>query len=406
MRSYLQFVATNRRFVGFGFFVAFSSSFGQTYFIGVFGPELRAEFALSHTDWGLSYMIGTLASACVLPWTGKLLDDVDLRKYTAVVGVALALACAFIAIVPVGWLLVVAIFGLRQTGQGLTSHIGSTSMSRYFEHERGRAIAICALGYAVGEASLPFFADLLIDVIGWRWTYALAAIVHLLAFLPFMLWLLIGHSARHASYLARIAELHASGRASNSAGWTRAQVIRDPRFLVMLPGLMAPSLVLTALFFHHLNIADAKGWAHAWITGSYVLYAISTVLTSLYAGQLIDRVGATRVVPWVMLPSCAGMVLLALSANLWVAWPYLILIGVSSGVTYTALAALWAELYGTAHLGAIRSLAVAITVLASGLGPVIVGGLLDFGLGVDAVLYALTVYSLLGGLLLKYGLSR
>ena len=98
--------------------------------------------------------------------------------------------------------------------------------------------------------------------------------------------------------------------------------------------------------------------------------------------------------------------MLALSAKAWIAWPYLILIGVSSGVTYTALAALWAELYGTAHLGAIRSLAVAITVLASGLGPVIVGGLLDLGLSVDTVLYCLAAYSLLGGLLIKFGLSR
>ena len=80
MRSYFDFVLSNRRFVGFGFFVAFASSFGQTYFIGVFGPELRAEFALSHTDWGVIYMIGTLASACVLPWTGKLLDDTDLTE--------------------------------------------------------------------------------------------------------------------------------------------------------------------------------------------------------------------------------------------------------------------------------------------------------------------------------------
>jgi len=406
VQSYLEFVLANRRFVGFGFFVAFASSFGQTYFIGVFGPELRAEFALSHTDWGVIYMVGTLASACVLPWTGKLLDDTDLRTYTGVVGVALACACAFIALVPVGWILVIAIFGLRQTGQGLTSHIAATSMSRYFEAERGRAIAICALGYAAGEAVLPFLADLSIDYFGWRWTYGLAALIHLLVFAPFMLWLLVGHGARHARYQSRLAQQRDKARGVAVAGWTRKQVMRDPRFLWMLPGLMAPSLVLTAMFFHHLNIADAKGWAHAWITGSYVLYAVATVVTSLYAGQLIDRISAVRVVPWVMMPSVVGLVMLALSANAWIAWPYLILIGVSSGVTYTALAALWAELYGTAHLGAIRSLAVAITVLASGLGPVIVGGLLDLGLSVDTVLYCLAAYSLLGGLLIKFGLSR
>ena len=77
--------------------MAFSSSFGQTYFIGVFGPELRAEFDLTHTAWGAIYMTGTLCSALVLPFTGKLIDRIDLRAYAGVVSVALALACVGIS---------------------------------------------------------------------------------------------------------------------------------------------------------------------------------------------------------------------------------------------------------------------------------------------------------------------
>jgi len=79
----MRFAAENRRFLFFGFLLAFSSSFGQTFFIGVFGPEVRAEFGLSHGDWSLIYMIGTLMSALALPWTGRLIDRVDLRLYTA-----------------------------------------------------------------------------------------------------------------------------------------------------------------------------------------------------------------------------------------------------------------------------------------------------------------------------------
>ena len=94
LASYLQFTSANRRFLGFGFFMALSSSFGQTYFIGVFGPAVQADFGLSHTGWSSIYMVGTLGSAALLPWTGKQIDRVDLRPYTALVCLLMVLACA------------------------------------------------------------------------------------------------------------------------------------------------------------------------------------------------------------------------------------------------------------------------------------------------------------------------
>ena len=131
IRDYLKFVAANLRFVTFGFFLAFASSFGQTFFIGTFGPAIQMEFSLSHTSWGTIYMVGTLGSAALLPWTGKQIDRFDLRPYTALVCILLTIACGFTAFVTTGVMLVFAIFLLRQSGQGLMSHIAITSMARY-----------------------------------------------------------------------------------------------------------------------------------------------------------------------------------------------------------------------------------------------------------------------------------
>lgn len=407
MRDYWKFALDNRRFIAFGFFVAFASSFGQTYFIGVFGPSLQREFALSHTQWGLVYMVGTMASAAVLPWTGKLIDSVDLRIYTATVGFALAGACVLIALVPGTFVLVIAIFALRHTGQGLSSHISATSMARYFDSARGRAIAIAALGFALGEALLPFVATQLIDIIGWRWTYASAGAFHLLLMVPLLWALLRGHGERHGAYLMRMAatSVMRDGELVRS-GWTRRQVLTDTRFYLMLPGLTAPSLVITGMFFHHLNVADAKDWSHAFITGSYVVYAATNVVTALVAGHLVDRFSAIKLVPAVLLPMIAGLAVLATSTSPWVAWLYLALLGISSGLTYTAIAAVWAELYGTAHLGAIRALAVAIGVLSSALGPVAMGTLMDAGIHLDDVLLLAVAYGLAGAAMLKLALRR
>jgi len=142
LNSYLRLALDNKRFLAFGLTMTFASSVGQTFFIGAFGPAVRGEFGLSHTSWGAIYMTGTLLSALVLPFTGGLIDRYAMRTYTTLVCTALVLAAAFMAAVPSAGFLVVAIFLLRQTGQGLASHTGTTAMARYFHADRGKAVAL------------------------------------------------------------------------------------------------------------------------------------------------------------------------------------------------------------------------------------------------------------------------
>ena len=139
LNAYRELLSTNRRLLGFGFVTALYSSFGQTYFIGIIGPAIQLEFGLSHTLWGTIYMIGTLASACLLPWTGALIDRLPLRRYTLAACFLLVFACAYITTTTGPVTLVLAIFLLRHAGQGLIMHISITSMARYFDRERGRA---------------------------------------------------------------------------------------------------------------------------------------------------------------------------------------------------------------------------------------------------------------------------
>jgi hypothetical protein len=53
---------------------------------------------------------------------------------------------------------------------------------------------------------------------------------------------------------------------------------------------------------------------------------------------------------------------------------------------------LWVELYGTAHIGAIRSVATAALVAASALGPGIAGLLIDLGVELDHQAFAYAIY--------------
>lgn len=400
LRTYLSLLASQPSLLGFGFVMAFASSIGQTYFIGAFGPSIQQEFDLSHGQWGGIYMAGTLLSAALLPWTGAQIDRVPLGSYTAMVVAAMVLAAVSMALVPSATFLVVAIFLLRQSGQGLASHTGTTSVARYFGSNRGKAVALAALGFATGETVLPVLAVLSIAVIGWRASYGGAALILALA-LPPTLWALL-----RGSYLRR-SQFSATGQSAGESlagSWTRKDVLRDKSFYLLLPAVIAPSFIVTALFFHHLTLAELKGWSAAWLAGSYWVYALGSVLATLAAGPLIDHLTAVRVLPGFLLPLAAGLLILwEFSDPIW-AWPYLFFVGLTSGVTFTAIIALWAEVYGLKHIGAIRSLAVSISVFASALGPVVMGALMDGGVSVETICLLFALYCLSASLLLVIGL--
>jgi len=402
---YIRVLRENRELPLFGFTTSFSSSFGQTFFIGVFSPTIQAEFALSHTSWATIYLFGTLASAALLPWSGKQIDRVSLGVYAACVWGLLAIACLTfsLAAAPLG--LVLGIFLLRQSGQGLMSHLALTTMARFFERARGRAIAISTLGFAFGEAVLPFIAVVMLTWVGWRWSYRGAALLVLIAAIPALYFLARGRAKLHVNP-KRVPNAGSDALGARLTGWTRAEVLRDSRFYLLLPGLLCPSIVITAMFFHHLNLADLKGWSHQWVTGSYVLYAAAATLTSLVAGQLVDRFGAIRIVFATLLPQGAGLIFLAaLDSNL-AFLPYILLIGVTTGFSHTVVAALWAELYGIAHIGSIRSLAAALSVFGSAFGPVTMGTMMDLGISAERVCIIFAAYCLAGTTLIWFALNR
>ena len=399
--DYWRFAQSNARFLGFGFFLAFLSSAGQTYFIGVFGSEIQSDFGLDAGSWGRIYMVGTLGSALLINWSGALIDRFDLRVFTALTLLGLTAACLVMGSVSSPLFLVIGIFMLRQFGQGLSSHAGITSMARYHDTDRGKAIALAAIGFAFGEAILPVAGLYASQIWGWRNTYYVVALV-VFASMLLALWLLKGHTSRHAAHTDALDKR--AREETIRIDYTRREMLSESRFYLMLPAMIAPSMIGTALFFFPSEIASAKNWSSLWLTGNYWLYSLVSVVTTIYSGILIDRFSARRIVPLFLLPLALALVVLNLSDHRFMVWPYMFFMGVSSGLYFTGLSALWAELYGARHLGAIKSMTNAIMVFSSALGPALVGTLLEWQISFLAISLLLAAFCLVATALLVYTL--
>jgi len=140
------------------------------------------------------------------------------------------------------------------------------------------------------------------------------------------------------------------------------------------------------------------------VTGNYWLYSIVSVSVTVYSGVLIDRFSARRVLPYFLLPLGLSLVVINLSSHSYLVWPFMLLQGITSGLYFTGLSSLWAELYGARHLGAIKSMTNAIMVFSSALGPATVGSLLEWQVSFLTITLSLAGFCVVATLLLVHAL--
>lgn len=411
---YLQLLRREWRFLGFGFWLTFLSSLGQTYFIFVFNDDVRAAFDLSDGDYGGCYAVATLASAFTLVHVGRMIDKVRLVRWTLAVCLAGVVACVLMSTASSIVMLIVALFALRFSGQGLMGHTAFTSMGRYYEAQRGKAVSIAALGFAAGNGVFPGLGVALLDAMTWREAWALMGGVLLVGFMPLALWLLRGHDERHAGHVAR---LEARNRprdvddedepeVDEPRQFTRGEVLRDPRFYLLVPGLVSPTFILTGLIFHQRRLAEQKDWSVEWVATCFVAYAIAVSISSLWSGRAVDKLGARRLAVAYLVPLALALVVVASFEGDAVAMIYLVLAGLTAGAGGPVVGSLWAELYGVLHLGAIRSISSSLMVVSTALAPFLLGWLLDEGVGMNAQSWGCLVYMVLGMLGIAVALRR
>jgi MFS family permease len=376
--------------LGFGFLLAFGSSVGQTYFISLFAGEMRAELDLSHGDFGGLYTLATMASAGMLVWLGKFADRFDLVGLSILTLAILAGVALLMAGIQSALWLTIALFGLRLGGQGMLSHLAITAMGRWFTQQRGRALSVAMLGFPMGEALFPALVALLLGLLSWRQVWVGAALGLALFIMPMLLWL--GRQVRQRG-LDRPDPQLSQKEGKQTVSWSRQQVLRDGRFYGLLPGLLAPPFIITGVLFHQIHLVETKAWTLTEFTAFYPLYAGSATAVALGLGWLVDRYSASQILPFYLLPLGIGLSLLSISDELLVAGMFMALMGCTAGGATIVLGALWAELYGTVHLGAIRALAMALLVLATALAPGAMGWLIDLGISLDLQFRLLAVYT-------------
>jgi predicted MFS family arabinose efflux permease len=363
----------------FGFIFTFFSSFGQSYFLGLFNSSIREALSITHGQFGSIYASATLCSSLLLIWVGKKIDDVNIFKFAFFVIILLSFACFFFSRITSVFLLFIAIFLMRFSGQGMMSHTASTTISRYFTKTRGRALSISWFGLSSAEFIMPVLMVYLLTFIDWQNLWLIFSI-SVLIILPIASFLLIKN-------------LNLDSREANDENfkeveikqWKRREVIKDYRFYIISFNMLAMPWIFTGFAVFQSFVQTSKGWGPYVIAQSFMSYSVLSVLTLFLSGFLIDKFTSRKLLIYMNIPLLLSVIVLFLFDTPITAFIFLGLVGISNGFANILGSSTWAELYGVKYLGSIKALTTALMVFATAFGTALFGYLIDIGFTVGDI---------------------
>ena len=366
--------------VVFGFIFTFFSSFGQSYFIGIFNSSIRADLSITHGQFGTIYAAATLLSSLVLVWIGKKIDDMDVFKFSIFVIILLAFACYFFSTIKIVPFLFLGIFLLRLSGQGLMSHTATTTISRFFEKTRGKALSATWLGLSAAEFILPVLMVFLLTTISWRNIWTTISILVLLI-LPIVSFFLV----REVKLETRESSLEEEKKSFKIRDWTRTQVLKDYRFYIIALNMLAMPSIVTGVFVYQSFILSSKNWGPFVIAQSFMAYSILSVITLSVTGFLIDKFTSRKLLIFMNIPLMFAAIVLYSFESPISSFFFLGLVGICNGFANVLGSSFWAEVYGVKYIGGIKALTTSLMVFGTAAGTAMFGLFIDAGYSINSI---------------------
>jgi MFS family permease len=331
----------------------FASGPGQSFFLAVFVAYLVRDAGVTRSSFAVLYALATIVSSAMTIGVGRLVDREGVRWVWLGVAAGLASACLALSVATGPLMVLVALCLMRGFGQGSFPLLGTMLVAGRFDARRGRALSVSAQGLTLAGVLLPLLGASLISALGWR------AALHVIAIGLFVVIFPLG--------------LFAGGRpARRTAGEPPpvrlGEALRRPGVAGLLGILGVPPLISTAIIVYGVSVLGRAGLSTTAAAGVISATALAGAVGAVVGGQLSDRF-APRVLLVALGAMLAAAVALLLPSVALASVAGLIVLGIASGVSYTANATVWASAYGTDGLGRLQGTANAGQIAGAAIGP-------------------------------------
>jgi len=361
---------------------------GQTMGFSAFTEVLIRELELSRVQLSTAYLVGTFASGFSLPYLGRLLDRWGARRMIVVSAAATGLILIYLSFVaqlaravadglPASWrtpvafgAIVLGFYLIRASAQGLLTMTSRNAIGKWFNVQRGLALAISSAVVSFGFAVAPRLLKALIE----QWSYEEAW--RFLALLMFGVmvpvgWLLFRDNPEECGLEmdngVETGPTHPDMVIHRE--FLRGEAIRTVSFWAFNLSLSYFAMLSTAYTFHIESMGTDAGRSADFIFSLFIPSAVLSVLTTILCGVLSVRTRLKWLLLGMNLAAVTGTLSLnALESDAGVA-AFVVGNGITGGCFVSLMGLGWPRYFGRKQLGAIAGLSMSSIVIASAVGP-------------------------------------
>ena len=344
--------------VAASFFISFLTVGGRNGF-GVFVIPMSEDFSWDRGTISLAASIGFLLNGLSQPFIGRLYDRVGGRRLIlislVVIGVSNLLLAATNHII---FLIIVfgVIMAIAMSGGSLNTAV--SIISKWFEKKRAMAVAIIAAGAPAGGLILVPLSSYLIQLAGWRTTWAVLGVMVLALAVP-LAYFIMRERPEDMGLLpdGASAPTEAGGRASTFP--LRAPLESD-RWLSSFGS--SPMWQLSGAYFvcgfttalisaHFVPFAIEEGYSQSMAASAFGVMSGLNVAGVMLAGAMGDRFGRKNLLALVYMVRAGAYVTLLMVPGLLGLWSFAIVAGFSWIATVPLTTSLTADVYGLRNIG-------------------------------------------------------
>ena len=400
--------------------------------VGVFLDPVVAD-----TGWRVwQFTLGTSLAGVMGAVSGVFVGQmVDRRgpRLPMLAGAAVSLAC-FIGLAAQSslWMFLALHAALGLVGYNLFgSLVASSAVSKWFVARRGWALAVGSVGVSLAGIIAPVAMRFAVDGWGWRAGYAALGAFVALAIVPAAFAMrrapedcgLLPDGAQPAASASAPGESASGGESAppraEAPSLDRAAAVRTRAFWLLTFGFMLNYAALTAVLIHAIPFVSESGFTRAGAASALAVNGAGNLLSKVVWGYGLQRFETRLLVFAAFCASSVGVALMVLASRMGADAAALIgaipisqavlfagffIWGFGFGGTIPISEFIWARYFGRRHIGAIRGLSNPISIVGTGIGPILMGAWRDAAGEYGAAFLAAICFYMAGAALV--GMSR
>ena len=322
--------------VGASFFISFLTVGGRNGF-GVFVIPMSEEFSWDRSTISLAASIGFLLNGLSQPFIGRLYDRIGGRKLILVSLVIIGISNLMLAATNhIVFLIIVfgVVMAIAMSGGSINTTV--SIISKWFERKRAMAVAIVAAGAPMGGLILVPLSSYLIELAGWRTTWAVLGVMVLTLAVP-LAYFVMREQPQDLGLMpdGDAQQTSADGKVIRTV---RRAPLESERWVTcfgtfpmwQLSGAYFVCGFTTALISaHFVPFAIEKGYSQSMAASAFGVMSGLNVVGVMMAGVLGDRFGRKNLLALVYLLRGGAYVMLLLVPGLLGLWSFSLVAGFS-----------------------------------------------------------------------------